>query len=86
MGRVQTATFGKLAKNLTVRDRVAALDISKDTPMTTKSATSRDSGLGKNSAKYHRKQKYKNSGVARAFPGGRLAHPRGQNEEEISKV
>ena len=22
------------------------------------------------------------SGVARAFPGGRLAHPEGQNEEE----
>ena len=22
------------------------------------------------------------SGVARAFPGGRLAHPKGQNEEE----
>ena len=26
------------------------------------------------------------SGVARAFPGGRLAHPEGQNEEENSKV
>ena len=26
------------------------------------------------------------SGVARAFPGGRLAHPEGQNEEKISKV
>ena len=26
------------------------------------------------------------SGVARAFPGGRLAHPEGQNEEEISKL
>ena len=26
------------------------------------------------------------SGVARAFSGGRLAHPEGQNEEEISKV
>ena len=24
----------------------------------------------------------KNSGVARAFPGGRLTHPEGQNEEE----
>ena len=23
-----------------------------------------------------------NSGVARAFPGGRVAHPEGQNEEE----
>ena len=23
-----------------------------------------------------------NSGIARAFPGGRLAHPEGQNEEE----
>ena len=26
------------------------------------------------------------SGIARAFPGGRLAHPEGQNEEENSKV
>ena len=26
------------------------------------------------------------SGVARAFPGGRVAHPEGQNEEENSKV
>ena len=26
------------------------------------------------------------SGVARAFPGGRPAHPEGQNEEKISKV
>ena len=26
------------------------------------------------------------SGVARAFLGGRLAHPEGQNEEENSKV
>ena len=25
------------------------------------------------------------SGVARAFPGGRLAHPEGQNEEENKK-
>ena len=25
------------------------------------------------------------SGVARAFPGGRLAHPEGQNEEENEK-
>ena len=28
---------------------------------------------------------YHSSGVARAFPGGRLAHPEGQNEEEISE-
>ena len=28
----------------------------------------------------------KYSGVARAFPGGRVDHPEGQNEEEISKV
>ena len=27
-------------------------------------------------------RQYKNSGVARAFPGGQLAHPEGQNEEE----
>ena len=26
------------------------------------------------------------SGVARAFPGGQVAHPEGQNEEENSKV
>ena len=26
--------------------------------------------------------KHNNSGVARAFPGGRVAHPEGQNEEE----
>ena len=26
------------------------------------------------------------SGVARAFPGGRVAHPEGQNEEENSRV
>ena len=25
------------------------------------------------------------SGVARAFPGGRVAHPEGQNEEENEK-
>ena len=27
-------------------------------------------------------KKKKNSAVARAFPGGRLAHPDGQNEKE----
>ena len=27
----------------------------------------------------------RNSGVARAFPGGRLAHPEGQNEESLRK-
>ena len=27
----------------------------------------------------------KSSGVARAFPGGRLSHPEGQNEEENEK-
>ena len=27
----------------------------------------------------------RSSGVARAFPGGRLAHPEGQNEEENEK-
>ena len=26
------------------------------------------------------------SGVARAFPGGRLAHPEDQNEEENEKI
>ena len=28
---------------------------------------------------------FKNSGVARAFPGGRLAHPESQNDEENEK-
>ena len=31
----------------------------------------------------HRPERHgESSGVARAFPGGRLAHPEGQNEEE----
>ena len=31
---------------------------------------------------WYRSKSDKSSGVARAFPGGRLAHPEGQNEEE----
>ena len=30
----------------------------------------------------YRQHKSTGSGVARAFPGGRVAHPKGQNEEE----
>ena len=30
-------------------------------------------------------ERYTDSGVARAFPGGPVAHPEGQNEEENSK-
>ena len=35
---------------------------------------------------YIRMAKLVVSGVARAFPGGRVAHPEGQNEEENEKI